>query len=114
VPQVDYHPDAEGEPILDSVADYTSSWLRVYKSLQCMPNWETDLKGRVFLDLLNEPDALEITWDGSHSSRAPLSEYYLTVLQAIYDQSPRDETLFFIQVSQHSAFFKGPVAKARL
>eukprot|EP00775_Hariotina_reticulata_P010875 gene10875-11029_t len=94
---VDYHPHADGEPMYESVVDYTSSWLRLYKSLQCMPNWVTDLKGRVFLDLLNEPDELQITWDGRNSSRAPLSEYYLNVMHAIHGQSSIDETLFFIQ-----------------
>lgn len=97
---VDYHPHAEGEPLLnsaDSVDEYVDAWQRLWTSLTCLPNWESGLRGRVFLDLLNEPDALQITWDGSASTKPPLSKYYLGVMDAINCQSP-GEALFFIQV----------------
>lgn len=51
---VDYHPEpGNTEPVTDSVGVYTNNWLMLWAGLTCLPNYEEELRGRVFLDLMN-------------------------------------------------------------
>jgi hypothetical protein len=70
--------------------------LRVWKALTCLPNYEKDIKGRVLLDLLNEPDGVDLTWSGS-DVRPPLTGYLLTVMDAIDKHSP-NQAVYIVQV----------------
>lgn len=65
-------------------------------SIKCLPNYSTQLQGRIFLDLLNEPDGMEIMWGGG-TRQAPLEDYYFAVIEAIDSRSP-GQALFLIQV----------------
>lgn len=39
---------------------FAYAWLNTWASVACLPNFAPDIRGRVILDLLNEPDmALE-------------------------------------------------------
>lgn len=96
--QIDYHPFGEDleTTVTDSVSNYVNAWLKVWMSLKCLPTWNTDLKGRVLLDLLNEPDAVEIRWGGG-GRQAPLEDYYFSVMDAIDQQAP-GQAVFLVQV----------------
>lgn len=97
---VDYHTH-EAEDALDSPAALTENWLRLWRALTALPSWEEELKGRVFLDLINEPDEHKIGWDGplpGGQRSAALSEYYLGLMDALYQEGGPDSTLLFIQV----------------
>jgi hypothetical protein len=37
---------------------FAGAWLGAWANVTCLPNFGPDLKGRVVLDLLNEPDTL--------------------------------------------------------
>jgi hypothetical protein len=51
---VDYHPEPGNmEPVTDSVGVYTNNWLMLWAGLTCLPSYEDELQGRVFLDLMN-------------------------------------------------------------
>jgi hypothetical protein len=96
---VDYHAH-ESEDALESPEALVHNWLRLWRALAAVPSWEDELKGRVFLDVINEPDEHKIGWTGplpGGPHAASLSEYYLAVMDAIYEESP-NSTLFFIQV----------------
>lgn len=76
-------------------------WLRLWRALTAVNTWEDELKGRIFLDLINEPDEHKFGWDGpmpSSQHTASLSEYYLAVMDALYQEAGPDATLFFFQV----------------
>lgn len=63
-------------------------------------SWEEELKGRVFLDVINEPDEHKLGWDAplpGSTKTASLSEYYFAVMDAIHQETP-GSTLFFLQV----------------
>lgn len=96
---VDYHPEPGNiEPVTESVETFKNNWLRLYEGLACLPNWDKELQGRVFLDLMNEPDGLNITWDNAKGARQNLGEYYLAAMDAINQQSGGKDPIYFIQV----------------
>jgi hypothetical protein len=66
-----------------------------------LPTFEAALDGRIFLDLLNEPDAVNLTWAGSKAAgaavgAASLGDYYLAAMEKIEQQTP-GLALFFVQ-----------------
>lgn len=72
--------------------------MRVWKALTCLPDYDTDIKGRVLLDLMNEPDGVEIAWGSNElSPYSPLEDYYLGAMDAIHKHSPA-EAVFMIEV----------------
>lgn len=43
------------------VAAFVSAWAEVWQEVTCLPNFNRDMIGRVFVDILNEPDS---QWQG--------------------------------------------------
>ena len=92
--------------MLSSPDAMAAQWSRVHAALSCLPNYATDLAGRVFHDLLNEPDEAGLGWAGGEGKggggagggkpMAPLGDYYLQTMDAIDAFSP-GEAMFFIQ-----------------
>ena len=39
------------------VDDFVREWKKVWEAVACLPNFESDLKGRLLVDLANEPDS---------------------------------------------------------
>jgi hypothetical protein len=96
---VDYHTHS-AETALESPEALVANWMRLWRALTSLRSWGDELKGRIFLDLINEPDEHRIGWDGpmpGSKYTASLSEYYLALMDAIHAEAP-DSTLFFIQV----------------
>jgi hypothetical protein len=54
--QVDYHPHETEMAYLADPDTFARKWRGLWSAFTCLPNFSSDLKGRVFLDLLNEPD----------------------------------------------------------
>lgn len=97
---VDYHTH-NSENALESPESLVANWMRLWRAMTALSSWEDEMKGRVFLDIINEPDEHRIGWDGpmpGGTRTAPLSAYYLAVMDAIHAEAP-GSTLFFIQVS---------------
>jgi hypothetical protein len=61
---VDYHPMGLDNASYKT-ATFVSSWQWLWSALSCLPNFESQLKGRVFLDLLNEPDSMGQRWEAT-------------------------------------------------
>jgi hypothetical protein len=59
---LDYHPSYGGPGTAEehsrSPAALVAGWRRVWRTLACLPSFGSDIKGRVFIDILNEPDCL--------------------------------------------------------
>lgn len=43
------------------VDDFVREWKKVWEAVACLPNFESDIKGRLLVDLSNEPDS---QWQG--------------------------------------------------
>lgn len=54
-PQLDYHPDASDATPLDA-QDFARAWMYTWATITCLPNFASDIRGRILLDLLNEPN----------------------------------------------------------
>lgn len=39
------------------VDDFVREWKKVWEAVACLPNFESDIKGRLLVDLSNEPDS---------------------------------------------------------
>jgi len=72
--------------------------MTLWTALTCLPNYKSDLKSRVMLDLLNEPDEYNLGWAGGRQGRKfkPLGHYLLAAMDVIEAMSP-GEAIFLIQ-----------------
>jgi hypothetical protein len=43
-------------------AEFVEEWKTVWKAVSSLPNYKEDLVGRVFIDILNEPDSQGQFW----------------------------------------------------
>jgi hypothetical protein len=56
---------------------FSENWLALLKAIQSLPTYQQYLKGRIFFDLLNEPDAFNFAWGVSQTnprSQTPASQ----------------------------------------
>ncbi|KAI8476261.1 MAG: hypothetical protein J3K34DRAFT_272387 [Monoraphidium minutum] len=101
---LDYHPPAT-DPLPAAPKDFAYAWLKTWAAITCLPNFADDIRGRVVLDLLNEPD-LALGGRGIHWQRAGatpgLDELYLTTMDALEELAPGDG-LFMVQGSTAAA-----------
>lgn len=42
-------------------AAFVSAWKQVWEAVSCLPNFRRDMVGRLFVDIMNEPDS---QWQG--------------------------------------------------
>jgi hypothetical protein len=43
-------------------AAFVEAWKQVWSAVTCLPNFRRDMVGRVFVDILNEPDSQWQAW----------------------------------------------------
>lgn len=67
-----------------------------------MPNFEADIKGRVFVDVMNEPDSMGIRWEPSNG-KPGAAELYLTAMDAMHELSP-DGWLYVVEGTGQNSF----------
>lgn len=51
------------------VDDFVREWKKVWEAVACLPNFESDIKGRLLVDLANEPDSQWQVREAGVSSR---------------------------------------------
>lgn len=71
--QIDYHPHDQEEMYLNDPETFAKKWRYLWAAFNCLPGFDSNLKGRVFLDLLNEPD--EYGWVQLHGCVASAGMY---------------------------------------
>ena len=49
---------------------FVDSWKWLWSALSCLDNFEQDIKGRLFLDLMNEPDSMGQRWEVADNRKA--------------------------------------------
>jgi len=63
--QLDYHPTLD-DPTALNIQKFAESWLVLWAAVTCLPNFSTDIRGRILLDLLNDPGSIGphgISWN---------------------------------------------------
>eukprot|EP00775_Hariotina_reticulata_P008523 gene8523-8705_t len=96
---LDYHPTPD-DPTAMNVKEFAESWLILWAAVTCLPNFSTDIRGRVLLDLLNDPDKLGlsgISWNRANEVPG-LDQLYLSAMDSIEHITPGD-ALFLLQGS---------------
>jgi hypothetical protein len=90
-----YHPTgASGRDADRSAADswgpagFAAAWLALWRRVSCLPNFGADLKGRLLLDLMNEPDALGMGWGQPLSVGGDLDAAVRAAVSAGWTQEP--------------------------
>ena len=90
---IDYHPGVRipgSETTLDDLPLWVDEWERTLsRLLEAVPS----VRGLLMVDLINEPDAFKMTWDGG----APLGDYYLAAIDRLHPLCP--ECLFLVEGS---------------
>ncbi|KAF6266483.1 glycoside hydrolase superfamily [Scenedesmus sp. NREL 46B-D3] len=90
---IDYHPMGMEKTSYDAAA-FVEAWKQVWASVTCLPNFRRDMVGRVFVDILNEPDSQWQTWQPK-DGKAGMTELYLGVMDALWAMTP-GAPIFFV------------------
>jgi hypothetical protein len=89
---LDYHPmSTENHPF--SVKKFVDAWDTLWTRITRMPNFNTQLKGRVILDIMNEPDSMNIGWQ-SYGNIPGAKDLYLGTMDRLYKKG---NPLFMIE-----------------
>lgn len=78
-----------------NVKEFTCKWTYLWKKVAALPNFKTDIANRVFVDVMNEPDSMNIKWESS-GGLPGAHELYLSVMDALYAVTP-DDVLFMVE-----------------
>eukprot|EP00877_Chromochloris_zofingiensis_P000949 jgi/Chrzof1/10855/Cz05g14190.t1 len=98
---LDYQPmGTESQPY--NVKEFTCKWTYLWKKVAALPNFKTDIANRVFVDVMNEPDSMNIKWESS-GGLPGAHELYLSVMDALYAVTP-DDVLFMVEGAGQTNF----------
>jgi hypothetical protein len=70
-------------------------WSLLWRMVSCLPNFRADLAGRVFVDVMNEPDSMGISWEAG-GGRPGAHQLYLATADALWQATP-GAVLFMFQ-----------------
>lgn len=70
--------------------------------VSCLPNFQRDLASRVFIDVMNEPDSMNIKWEPD-SNKPGAHQLYLGTADALWQLTP-DAVLFFFEGTGQNMF----------
>lgn len=98
---IDYHPMGMEKTSYDAAA-FVEAWKQVWSAVSCLPNFRRDMVGRVFVDILNEPDSQWQAWQPK-DGKAGMTELYLGVMDALWALTP-GAPIFFINGGGQGAY----------
>jgi hypothetical protein len=78
------------------------TWAQLWKQVSCLPNFQRDLANRVFVDVMNEPDSMNIRWE-ARDGRPGAQQLYLGVADALWTLSP-SKVMFMFEGACHCCF----------
>lgn len=97
---VDYDPDNHESTIVSNPSLYVSNWYRLWNAIACLSDYNSDIQGRLLIDLLSAPDANGIGWDAGglfkNNAMPALGDLLLPAMDMLYQIDP-DGVLFMIQ-----------------
>jgi hypothetical protein len=82
-------------PAASTAAAAITCVLRCVLQVSCLPNFQRDLANRVFVDVMNEPDSMQIRWEGS-SARPGAHQLYLNTADTLWQMTP-DAVMFMFE-----------------
>jgi hypothetical protein len=90
---LDYQPmGLEQHPY--NLNQFVGSWLALWKQVTCLPNFDSDLAGRVLVDVMNEPDSMNIRWE-PQGDRPGAEQLYLATADALWAATPNKVLFMF-------------------
>lgn len=79
---------------------FVTAWESLWKKVACLPNFDQDLAGRIFVDVMNEPDSMQVAWEPKNGMPGA-HQLYLGVADALWDITPRDVLFMFEGTGQN-------------
>eukprot|EP00775_Hariotina_reticulata_P004256 gene4256-4507_t len=96
---LDYHPQNSETQAYDLTA-FVDAWVNLWASVTCLPNFESDMAGRIILDIMNEPDSMGIRWE-PQGSRPGAEQLYLAAADALWAATPNKVFFMFEGTGQN-------------
>ena len=91
---LDYQPmGTEYQPY--DINTFANEWVKLWSAVSCLPNFDSDLKGRIFIDLMNEPDSMGMGWE-RRGDKPGTTELFLTTMDRMW-QANADGLMFFVE-----------------
>lgn len=98
---LDYHPMFV-EKTAWNADEFVAGWRRVWQAVLRLPNFDSDLRGRVFIDVLNEPDSIGLRWEPS-AGRPGVRDLYIRTMDALEALRP-GLPVFFVEGAGQTGF----------
>jgi aryl-phospho-beta-D-glucosidase BglC (GH1 family) len=83
-----------------SVQDFVNGWKKLWANVACLPNFQSDLANRIFVDAMNEPDSMQIRWE-PEGGRPGARELYLSTADALWQMTPNKVLFMFEGTGQN-------------
>jgi aryl-phospho-beta-D-glucosidase BglC (GH1 family) len=96
---LDYQPMGT-EDYAYNLDKFVTQWALVWKKVSCLPNWGPDIAGRVFVDVMNEPDSMGIRWE-ANNDRPGAQQLYLATSDALWRISPNQVMFMYEGTGQN-------------
>jgi hypothetical protein len=96
---LDYQPMGTEEHAYN-LQDFVSAWADLWKAVSCLPNFQLDIAGRVLVDVMNEPDSMNVRWEATNS-RPGAQQLYLATADALWQMTPRQVLFMFEGTGQN-------------
>lgn len=91
---LDYQPQGlEQHP--NNLSQFVGAWKSLWQKVTCLPNFNSDIAGRVFIDVMNEPDSMGIKWE-SQGNKPGAEQLYLATADALWKMSP-NKMIFMLE-----------------
>lgn len=73
---------------------FVESWIKLWQQVSCLPRFHSDLANRIFVDVMNEPDSMNIMWEPSNG-RPGAHQLYLGTADALWRMTPNKMLFMF-------------------
>jgi aryl-phospho-beta-D-glucosidase BglC (GH1 family) len=98
---IDYHPMGLEATVYNTPA-FVNNWKAVWRAVTNLPNFDADIKGRIFIDILNEPDSMGLRWE-PQGARPGLASTLLGTMDALETIRP-GVAVYFVEGGGQVAF----------
>uniref|UniRef100_A0A383VFK3 Glycoside hydrolase family 5 domain-containing protein n=1 Tax=Tetradesmus obliquus TaxID=3088 RepID=A0A383VFK3_TETOB len=96
---LDYQPQGL-EQHAYNLNQFVTAWSQLWKAVACLPNFYSDIAGRVLVDVMNEPDSMGIRWEAS-GDRPGAEQLYLATADALHRITPNRMLFMFEGTGQN-------------
>lgn len=83
-----------------NVQTFVSRWEALWRMVACAPNFSTDMRNRVFVDPMNEPDSMEIRWEPA-GNKPGARQLYLGLADRLWQLTPNGVLFMFEGTGQN-------------